>query len=616
MKLKKIFPAIAVAVFVAASSLLSAPAAVSSVKAVQYPEPVITPASPIQGDSVSLWLVLGQNPTSCVPYYITSFSIQPNFTGRCANPPCTTTAHYTIRVHYFEEIIMETMASQAQNFVAPPPGICAQIVTQYGPRFNFGALNAGQYMVIDSASGTTITSFDVGASMQTSAISGQVFIDNGTPAPASTLPQCKVYLSQYLLIYNSVAMPYKPPTTVVDSTLTGANGNFTFSAVAKGSYQLSFVAPGFQTYTTSVSVPPDTFITASLLKTGACASVKGTVRTSKCRTYGVAAPTCTVVPVAGCTVTVAYPVYNVALKKAADTIVGPLPPLYGQYFAVTDTNGRYSIDSLPVYYTSRTVTVTAFKSDYVQDSKDVSLYPGSATIADFMLVKGFTNTASNTVDGITFTIATDKASYLPYEAIKVRYWLKNNGMAAVTFTTSAGGCEFEMTVADALGKKIFGSLDAVDCPKVAQQLTLNPGDSAGTEFSPYYPMDTLSPLSITAKLTGYEKSAVTVPVVISGGNTAMRPPVQGTAKAATPGVRYVAAAHSIVLTLDKAQNVSIAAFTMSGRQIPSLSSSSFYSAGTHTIGLGKARVADGVVVLRIQGAKFNMTKRVNLLETR
>jgi hypothetical protein len=121
-----------------------------------YPQPLLTPAQPGTGDAVSLWLVLGAYPTTCTPTFDDTFRI---ITGRqleCFKAPCPQLN--IIRLMYTE--------------FPPDPRLgrmCGMTVTPYGPRFEFGKLSAGNYIVIDSATNDTVTQFAVSNNQQVSA---------------------------------------------------------------------------------------------------------------------------------------------------------------------------------------------------------------------------------------------------------------------------------------------------------------------------------------------------------------------------------------------------------------------------------------------------------------
>jgi len=118
-----------------------------------YPQPRLTPAQPGTGDAVSLWLVVGAYPTTCTPTFNDAFRIITGQQVECFKAPCP--QQNIIRLMYTE--------------IPPNPlmgRMCGDAVTQYGPRFEFGRLAAGTYIVIDSATGDTVTQFAVNGNQQ------------------------------------------------------------------------------------------------------------------------------------------------------------------------------------------------------------------------------------------------------------------------------------------------------------------------------------------------------------------------------------------------------------------------------------------------------------------
>jgi hypothetical protein len=117
-----------------------------------YPQYRLTPQNPKYGDSVSLWIVKGQGATDCVPMYRTSFTKTPEI---CNTAACTA---YTLTVSYQEYM--------------PNYFVCNQVLTEYGPRYEFGKLSVMKYAVVDSATNREIFRFQVSPAYCT--ISGTV----------------------------------------------------------------------------------------------------------------------------------------------------------------------------------------------------------------------------------------------------------------------------------------------------------------------------------------------------------------------------------------------------------------------------------------------------------
>jgi hypothetical protein len=609
VSMNSIFKA-SIGVLFVVSTLLSSQSASAAVKAAQYPQPVLTPAAPVADDSVFLWLILGQWSNSCVQEYVTHFSVNA-VTPRCIVAPCI--GWYEIMLSY-------------RGLVLTPSGSCAQMLTEYGPKFNFGALAPGEYTVTDSMTGQTVTTFTVGQPQKSLRVSGVVSEDNGILDVFKAVANCKVYLMDNIIVYTTyvdtlaklakVSGVIATPMTIVDSAVTNANGRYQFLSVKQGSYMLEFVAAGYQTRTVSVTVPPDTVMNVSLLTTNAMATIKGTVKETFCTLPNpFNGSLCSVSPVPGCTVYVIFQIImasSLNKKTAADTTFLPAgPSYYGPYMAITDNNGSYVIDSVPISYDYRSAIVMVRKDGYASDSKQVSLYPNSAVIADFMLVKQFTNARSNTVNGLTFTVATDKQTYQPYEQVRVRYSVINNTMATVTFN-SFGCSNFEMFVTNPLGDTVCTYPGPIECFALPPPIVLASGDTTSTEFVNFFYYDTLNPLLVTGKVAGYDKTEVAVAVFLNSGGTPVKPPAAKPAGLKQPLVSYSSLTKTLYVTIDKPQNVSIAAFSVDGKKIPQLSQARFFNSGSHAVPIGKAGCSASIVIVRVQGETFSSVKRINL----
>jgi hypothetical protein len=139
------------------------------------PRAMLSPGAPTQSDSVKLLLILGQYPNSCVPAYTTSFKITQTSSHVCVRAPCP--QNYVISLTYAQ------IPSLLINMV------CAQVVSDYGPRFSFGKLAVGNYTVVDSAkNGTAVLSFtvteqDAYTNPETTSVSGDVAFIVATEKP-------------------------------------------------------------------------------------------------------------------------------------------------------------------------------------------------------------------------------------------------------------------------------------------------------------------------------------------------------------------------------------------------------------------------------------------------
>jgi hypothetical protein len=561
-----------------------------------YPQPVLTPASPTQNDSVSLWLILGQSNSSCVPTYTSSFTITQTSKFLCLRAPCP--QNYVIALTYTE------------NPALPLGRPCLLVITNYGPRFAFGKLAVGNYTVVDSTSkGTTVATFTVTEQSISYKVGGTVTQDAGALAVIVPVQKASVYLKTGvggpILLAKKSAIAY-PLYTIIDSTTTDASGKFTFASVPQGAYVLGFAASGYQSRDVSVQVPPDTQVSVSLLKAGAVCTVTGSVKEFHGICPGLPCP---VPPIPGCSVTVYIPILLQPLAMAAAPIV-----LGNRYTAVTNNAGLYTIDSIPVTYDNSTVTVTASKTGFAPESKQAVLFSNSSVTVNFALSPAYMNPETTTVSDVAFIVATEKSQYAKGESIKTRYTVKNNSIATVTFNFSSG-CQFDMVAVAPPKDTVYWYGKLLACTMMATQMVLAPGESKSMDYTAFSYNDTASAIAVTAKMIGYDKSASTVIVPIVKV-TAAHPMQRKTADAKKPVITYSASTKMLSLNITRGQNVSVSAYVLSGQKISQLSTKKFLAAGTHTISLKHASLANGIVVFRVEGEGFSVVKRVNLMEGR
>jgi hypothetical protein len=489
---------------------------------------------------------------------------------------------------------------------------CLAIITNYGPRFAFGKLAVGNYTVVDSTNnGATITTFNVTAQTVSYRVSGTVTQDAGALAVNVPVQKAMVYLKTgsggpILLAKKSAAIAY-PLYTIIDSATTDASGKFTFASVPQGAYVLGFVASGYQSRDVTIQVPPDTLVSVSLLKTGAVCTVTGSVK--EFQIYHCPGLPCPVPPIPGCSVTVYIPILVQPLTMAAAPIV-----LGNRYTAVTDNAGLYTIDSVPVTYDNTTVTVTASKTGYASDSKQAALFSNSSVTVNFALSPAYTNPETTTVSDVSFIVATEKSQYVKGESIKTRYTVKNNSIATVTFTFPTG-CQFDMVAIAPPRDTVYWYGRLLACTMMATQIVLATGESKSMDYTAFSYNDTASAIAVTAKMIGYDRSASTVVVPIVKVTAAL--PVQRKmADAKRPVITYSASTKTLSLNITRSQNVSVSAYVLSGQKISQLSTKKFLTAGTHSISLKNASLANGIIVFRVEGEGFTAVKRINLMEGR
>ena len=216
-------------------------------------------------------------------------------------------------------------------------------------------------------------------------ISGMV-IDQTYPM-TRPIGNVRVRLWEQVAILNSQsagAIAPVPGQILLDSTTTAVTGTFAFKSVSAGTYQVSFDNPSYVSRQISVYAPADTTLTVFLLAAGARARVAGTVWTA---CWGSLGMPCFVKPIPGCTVVVSktatiLPIVPVALNAA---IIYPIISV--GYTAVTDSQGRYAIDSIPLEVNGEGISVSAGAAGYVTQTIDSVIRNTATTTVNFSLAK-------------------------------------------------------------------------------------------------------------------------------------------------------------------------------------------------------------------------------------
>ncbi len=181
-------------------------------------------------------------------------------------------------------------------------------------------------------------------------IDGTVYEDVGPLDMVRLVPGATVYLQVPMEIGpildsgGSIALLYEFPYLTIDSVTSDGSGRYAFSGLAPGAYRLGFSHEAYQYKQVSLTLQADTTVNVWLLPKGAVGGVSGVV-TEKCPDGWVCLwnP-----PVAGCTVEVQIAMY-ICMYAGLDKSAAPIVPAPQTLRAVTDSLGRYRIDSVPIY---------------------------------------------------------------------------------------------------------------------------------------------------------------------------------------------------------------------------------------------------------------------------
>jgi len=343
-------------------------------------------------------------------------------------------------------------------------------------------------------------------------LDGNVSENTGPLDVYIALEGVKVFLQVYELEINPPIMQAdgpsliapQLPTVTLDTATTDNNGYYDFGETPAGYYLLAFSKKGYKYKSyVGVNLEADTTVNVSLLPDDAAGGIQGTVTSMECPTNPMSLAPCKILPIEGCSITVS-PMLIMPMTYAA-----PEPIMISPYSAVTDAQGMYSVDNVPIETWSSQVQVTAACTDYPPVTKYVSLNYGFLETVDFVVEKEYSNVVKEVADEIEFRIATNKTFYQPFEQVKVEYSVKNLSSKDVTY--NFGGCQGDMTVDTGSGDALYHYLSLVGCLAVMSEITLAPGDSTVMKYNGWRtPSAGTGPYTITAWLVGYDGTKVSI----------------------------------------------------------------------------------------------------------
>jgi hypothetical protein len=233
--------------------------------------------------------------------------------------------------------------------------------------------------------------------------------------------------------------------------------------------------------------------------------------------------------------------------------------------------------------------------------------------------QAFPNVHTDTVDGVSFSTATLKKIYRPGDTLLVQYRIVNQSMGTVTYDFRTS-CQLKLEVAGAGGSTVFSQLIAgrasdhpTGCEPVASQLVLAP--SAVKLLGPVsvpLALKNTGTLMVKAHMAGYPLSAVSVKVDYQSSPAPAGPVALEWSTGNKPRIEFNSETKMLVIKVNRAQRLAISAFLVTGKKINKLSCEKFLAPGTHQISFNNPKLAEGVVIFKVEGIGFSETKTINL----
>ncbi len=577
---------------------------VADTAAKEKPYLVISPKKPVaQTDTVIMQIMVGTASNSCMAptFSNTSFTIEKS--ALAVYPP-----NYTLLVKFTRDPIP---ADKVCNAVYAP--------VDYGPQFFLGPLPPGTYQVVQDVGNLDIVSKLYGRFVipDPDSISPALIVVKGTvvddPSPlkraSMPVPRASVYLLQDLTGGNvGASIDRLIATGLLDSTMTDDKGNYSFIGMGVGSYIIACRHPDFRPASAEVTVRGDTTVNFALVPASASASVGGVVSEFL-------AEDAKTIPMEGCTVLVSKDPMLMTAASAALIIADPV------YRAVTDKNGAYLISDIPISSNGEQWHVLAYGNGY-REGKAVYLYNSAQQTVDFTFSKAYSNNASVTFGGATFTTASDKYIYQENDPVRIRYTITNPSRSDMKFGPFSGRCEYDLIITAGTDRRIYqASAQPVVCLDTIATIVVEAGQTVTHDFPAWYSSDLLktvlgetmvAPRSIklncAARLRGkeYDSTAVAVPITIEF--TYPLGTVTGQKKGNSALVSFSAATNMLSFNFDKPQTVSVNVYTLEGAMVPLQGGQRQVPAGMHTLSLqnmlGNRRQSTGVYIIGVKGSGF------------
>jgi hypothetical protein len=557
-----------------------------------FPYLAVTPPNPVAlTDSVKVQIILGIASNSCFAPTFGNLSFVIEESPLTIYPPL-----FTVKVTFTQDSFPKKICPDVYNPV------------NYGPIFKLGVLKLGAYQVRDE--NRTYGKFSVSQAILPSpycALKGNVYDDPYPLKIASRpIPNAKLYLMSPP-IPRDLSKKTGSSIFTSDSTTTDGNGAFTFEKIGKGSYELTCRHKEFRTITQEIQVKSDTSIFIKMVSNNNYAAVAGLV--TVIGTNGNATP------LEGC---------NIAIYKGIVLpVVGLSEHSSGSNYDIllstmTDKDGKYAIDSIPINANPELWFVHAFKGDRYFDYQKVAFYNMKTEKVDFKFVDPYQNRDSVIWKGIVFCTATNKYSYRADEPVKIRYSITNTTDQQVTFGSFNGGCEYELIVTEipalpsAEEKEIYTqSHQALICYDTLSSINIGPHQTVIHNFADFYlsnissfaPTNNKVMLRAAALLRGarYDSTKASVPVEIRLDPTSIS---EKTGKSQRSLTSCDLRDRHIALNLPQAQNISVAVYSLDGKLHRDVSFSRNLTGGAHLLTLNGLQKKKGIYIVGVKGLGF------------
>jgi hypothetical protein len=419
--------------------------------------------------------------------------------------------------------------------------------------------------------------------VKTVLISGTVF-DDPFPMKRMSMPiqgasvKLWVPLAAILNGAGTDVLPQGYYGQLIDSAVTDTKGAFAFASHTPGSYQITMDQKSFNSRHLALNTVSDTTLNILMVAAGAEAKISGTIYAA---CTGILGMPCILQPVPNCTVTVYkqtdFPVIGVQMMPVSQL---------SAFQAVSNAQGQYAIDSVPVSFNGETVTVSSSAAGFVSQSVDTTIQNTMTTTVNLSLSK----TAAAPKDTVYVTpprpSAGDSLQFRLSNAGHCCATVYRNNTVSVSDTTIFLSCTYDDSLCSYVDCLVGGSQTSFSSkPIPAGRYAIYKVESM------YCPPGRMCPMLVTAPV---RVGSLTVTVA----STAR--PTEGTIGAGR-GTDLVVTGTSATVTIAQNARVRLRAYDVRGALISNIFEG-LMSAGGHQFALrgisGKVS-ANGVVVLRL-----------------
>jgi hypothetical protein len=219
---------------------------------------------------------------------------------------------------------------------------------------------------------------------------------------------------------------------------------------------------------------------------------------------------------------------------------------------------------------------------------------------------------ADTVDGVVFSTSTDKSLYKNGDSIRVRFRIKNRSMGTVLYDFNTT-CQYDLRIEGSRGGILYSLLQREACRGTPSRLELPPSIETVRDFPPVFlQLKRTDTLFVKAQMAGYPLSMVPLRIVYKAAGESVAPEALEGATGHKPVLEFNHETRMLIIHLDRAQRLTISAFVSTGKKANKLTTEKFLEPGTHLISFNNKKLADGVVIFKIEGNGFSETKTINL----